>query len=147
MGAMSLAKPSFCNLTLRPGYTNKLFPPPPTTISPFPLANSNHQLQPSVSRSFTPYSSATQSLLTLFISTILIDKLRSIFHPAKMRFIATLATGAACLATAVAQVNIAFASVPVAVVVGQPTNITWAGGDGVTVSEALLGDGEVRPDI
>ena len=59
-----------------------------------------------------------------------------------MRFIATLAAGAACLATAVAQVNIAFTSVPEAVIVGQQANITWAGGDGVSVSEVLLGDGK-----
>jgi phosphate-selective porin len=50
-----------------------------------------------------------------------------------MRFLATVAAAAACLTTALAQVNIAFTSVPVAAVVGQPTNITWGGGDGVTV--------------
>ncbi len=64
-----------------------------------------------------------------------------------MRFIASLAAGAACLAIAVAQVDIAFTSVPEAVVVGQQYNITWGGGDGVTVSEALLDDGEVKSDI
>jgi hypothetical protein len=55
-----------------------------------------------------------------------------------MRFFATLVAGAACVATAVAQINIAFTSVPVAVVVGQPYNITWGGGDGVTVREVTL---------
>ncbi|ERF72313.1 hypothetical protein EPUS_02200 [Endocarpon pusillum Z07020] len=59
-----------------------------------------------------------------------------------MRFIATLATGAACLATAFAQVNIAFTSVPEAVVVGQPANITWAGGDGVTPVTITLRRGD-----
>ena len=53
-----------------------------------------------------------------------------------MRFFTTLIAGAAYVATALAQVNIAFTSVPVAVVVGQPTNITWGGGDGVTVSNS-----------
>ncbi|KAF7508930.1 hypothetical protein GJ744_008486 [Endocarpon pusillum] len=59
-----------------------------------------------------------------------------------MRFIATLATGAACLATAVAQVPIAFTSVPVPAIVGQPANITWAGGDGVTPVTITLRKGD-----
>ena len=50
-----------------------------------------------------------------------------------MRFLATFVAVAASLATALAQVNIAFTSTPVAVVVGQQVNITWGGGDGVTV--------------
>lgn len=54
-----------------------------------------------------------------------------------MRFIATLVAGAACVATALAQAGVAFTHVPVAAVVGQPTNITWGGGDGVTVSKAI----------
>jgi hypothetical protein len=53
-----------------------------------------------------------------------------------MRFLSTLVAGAACVATALAQVNIAFTSVPVAVVVGQQYNITWGGGDGVTVKNS-----------
>jgi hypothetical protein len=52
-----------------------------------------------------------------------------------MRFLATIVAGAACLATALAQVNIAFTSVPVAAVVGQTYNITWGGGDGVSVNK------------
>ena len=52
-----------------------------------------------------------------------------------MRFLATFVAGAACVATAVAQVKIAFTSTPVAVVIGQQYNITWGGGDGVTVRE------------
>ncbi len=64
-----------------------------------------------------------------------------------MRFIVSLAAGAACVATAVAQVGIAFTSVPEAVVVGQQYNITWGGGDGVTVSEALLDGEEIMSDI
>jgi hypothetical protein len=59
--------------------------------------------------------------------------------PAKMRFLATVAAVATCLSTALAQVNIAFTSVPVAAVVGQPTNITWGGGDGVTVRKVPRG--------
>jgi hypothetical protein len=55
-----------------------------------------------------------------------------------MRFFASLIAGAVCVATAVAQVNIAFTSTPVAVVVGQQYNITWGGGDGVTVREVSL---------
>ncbi len=55
-----------------------------------------------------------------------------------MKFLATLVAGAAYVASAVAQVNIAFTSVPVAVVAGQPTNITWGGGDGVTVRNAVV---------
>lgn len=56
-----------------------------------------------------------------------------------MRFFATIVAGAAYVTTAFAQVNIAFTSVPVAVVVGQPYNITWGGGDGVTVRKHLFG--------
>jgi hypothetical protein len=50
-----------------------------------------------------------------------------------MRFLTALVASAALVSTALAQVRIAFTSVPVAVVVGQQYNITWGGGDGVTV--------------
>lgn len=55
-----------------------------------------------------------------------------------MRFLGTLVAGAATLATAFAQVRIAFTSVPEAVVVGQPSNITWGGGDDGRVRKALM---------
>lgn len=64
-----------------------------------------------------------------------------------MRFFATLAAGAACVATALAQISIGFTSVPEAVVVGQQYNITWGGGDGVTVREVFLHEGEHRSNI
>lgn len=59
-----------------------------------------------------------------------------------MRFFTTLVAGAAYVATALAQVNIAFTSVPVAAVVGQQTNITWGGGDGVTPVTITLRKGD-----
>lgn len=59
-----------------------------------------------------------------------------------MRFLATLVAVAASLTTALAQVNIAFTSTPVAVVVGQQVNITWGGGDGVTPVTITLRKGD-----
>lgn len=53
----------------------------------------------------------------------------------KMRFLTTLVAVAASLTTALAQVNIAFTSIPTPIVVGQQANITWGGGDGVTVRQ------------
>jgi hypothetical protein len=67
-----------------------------------------------------------------YLSTNLLSFNNSLNLSPKMQF-TTLLAGAAFVATALAQINIAFTSVPSAVVVGQQFNITWDGGDGVTV--------------
>jgi hypothetical protein len=60
-----------------------------------------------------------------------------------MRFFAFLVAGAACVTSAFAQVNIAFTSVPEAVVVGEQYTIGWGGGDGVTVRNGLVIEGQL----
>jgi hypothetical protein len=52
-----------------------------------------------------------------------------------MRFFSTILVCAAYVATAIAQTpQIAFTSVPAVVVAGSSYNITWGGGDGISVS-------------
>lgn len=46
-----------------------------------------------------------------------------------MKFLSSLVAGAACVTVALAQVRIAFTSVPAVVVAGKEYNITWGGGD------------------
>ena len=55
-----------------------------------------------------------------------------------MRALTGLITGATYVTYALAQIGIAFTSVPTAVVVGQEYAITWAGGDSVTVRKSKL---------
>jgi len=53
-----------------------------------------------------------------------------------MRFFSTVVACAAYIATAIAQTpQIAFTSVPAVVVAGSSYNITWGGGDGISVSQ------------
>jgi hypothetical protein len=52
-----------------------------------------------------------------------------------MRFFSTVLACAAYVATVIAQTpQIAFTSVPAVVVAGSSYNITWGGGDGISVS-------------
>lgn len=53
-----------------------------------------------------------------------------------MRFFSTVLAYATYVATAIAQTSqIAFTSVPAVVVAGSSYNITWGGGDGISVSQ------------
>ena len=62
----------------------------------------------------------------------------TLFRSRTMLLYSTFLAGAACVTTVLAQAHIAFTSVPAVVVAGHPYNITWSGGDGVSVKDPSI---------